>query len=74
MAIDLTASNGLPEHKSSLHSKDWDENRNQYLQAIRSVGTILENYSSDKQFPVYGFGAQLPGGKVNMKMFPTVSL
>ena len=29
--------------------------KNEYLQAIKSVGNILQYYDSDKQFPVYGF-------------------
>ena len=35
-------------------------NKNEYLQAIKSVGNILQYYDSDKQFPVYGFGAEIP--------------
>jgi len=27
--------------------------------AIQSVGTILEEYDSDKKYPVYGFGGRL---------------
>ena len=43
---------------------------NQYEQAIRAVGEIIEDYDTDKLFPVYGFGARLPpDGKVS-HMFP----
>ena len=31
------------------------------MQAITSVGEILENYDTDKQIPVFGFGAKIPG-------------
>merc|ERR1719362_1632054 len=34
--------------------------KNEYLQAIRSVGNILQYYDSDKQIPVLGFGAAIP--------------
>jgi len=32
---------------------------NDYSEAINAVLSILENYDSDKQFPVYGFGAKM---------------
>ena len=32
---------------------------NQYMNAIMSVGTILEQYDTDKKYPVYGFGGRL---------------
>ena len=34
---------------------------NEYLQAIQSVGNILQYYDSDKQIPVLGYGAHIPG-------------
>ena len=58
IAIDFTGSNGPPISYSSLHCSDFS--RNQYLQAITSVGQILENYDSDKKFTVLGFGATIP--------------
>jgi hypothetical protein len=33
---------------------------NQYLKAITSVGSILENYDTYKEIPVLGFGAKIP--------------
>ena len=57
IAIDFTASNGPPHSIHSLHYMG-DSHKNQYLSAIRSVGAILEQYDTDKQFPVYGFGAR----------------
>ena len=38
---------------------------NQYTNAIRAVGDIVQEYDSDKQFPAYGFGAKLPNGQVD---------
>lgn len=46
IAIDFTLSNGDPREADSLHCND--PNRNQYLQALRSVGDILQYYDSDK--------------------------
>ena len=34
--------------------------KNEYLNAIRSVGQILQYYDTDKQIPVLGFGAAIP--------------
>ena len=58
VAIDFTASNGPPASPSSLHYLDMQ--RNEYLNAIRSVGSILQYYDSDKQIPTLGFGAAIP--------------
>lgn len=46
VAIDFTLSNGDPSKPSSLHYLDM--NRNEYLKAIQSVGSILQYYDSDK--------------------------
>ena len=58
LAIDFTLSNGDPKDRDSLHY--FDLNKNEYLQAIQSVGTILQYYDSDKKIPVFGFGAKVP--------------
>jgi hypothetical protein len=58
VAIDYTLSNGNPASPSSLHYLDM--NKNEYLKAIKSVGNILQYYDSDKQIPVFGFGAAIP--------------
>ena len=34
--------------------------KNQYELAIEAVGNIIEDYDTDKLFPVLGFGARLP--------------
>ena len=60
----FTASNGAPTSSDSLHSlcmRDSAGNiRNPYVTALRAVGEIIQDYDSDKQFPVLGFGARLP--------------
>lgn len=58
IAIDFTLSNGHPSKPNSLHYLDM--NKNEYLNAIKSVGNILQYYDSDKQIPVFGFGAAIP--------------
>ena len=57
MAIDFTASNGPPHAPHSLHYNRGSQ-PNQYLSAIYSVGSILEQYDTDKMYPVYGFGGK----------------
>lgn len=60
IGIDFTIGNGEPSDPLSYHS--WDSSHrvlNQYEKAITSVGSILEEYDSDKLFPVYGFGAKV---------------
>ncbi len=59
MAIDFTASNGDPSDPQSLHYMDPRGRPNDYVQAIRAVGQVLEFYDTDKMFPVYGFGGRL---------------
>lgn len=46
IAIDFTASNGAIQFSNSLHTKNL--NNNQYYQALKSVGDILQFYDSDK--------------------------
>ncbi len=58
VGIDFTASNGHADKATSLHYIDpTGEKKNQYEQAILSVGNIVEAYDTDKKYPVYGFGA-----------------
>ena len=58
ISVDFTLSNGHPAERDSLHYLDMA--KNEYLQAIKQVGGIVQYYDSDKQFPVYGFGAEVP--------------
>ncbi|CAG9334665.1 unnamed protein product [Blepharisma stoltei] len=59
IGIDFTKSNGVPTSPNSLHYFST-ENPNEYVQAIKAVGDILQYYDSDKRIPAYGFGARLP--------------
>ena len=59
LAIDFTGSNGDFDMPSSLHY--MNPATNQYMKAIRAIGDILQEYDSDKNIPVFGFGAKLPG-------------
>ena len=49
----------MPHEPDSLHSNN--QNKNEYLQALRAVGSILQYYDSDKEIPSYGFGAVVAG-------------
>ncbi|XP_071960282.1 copine-8-like isoform X2 [Antedon mediterranea] len=59
VAIDFTASNGAPQQPNSLHHIGHNR-QNAYEQAILAVGQIVQDYDSDKLFPVLGFGAKIP--------------
>ena len=59
VAVDFTASNGQPHDPRSLHFLS-NSGENQYTQAIRAVGEIIEPYDADKQYPALGFGARVP--------------
>ncbi|XP_074221833.1 copine-6 isoform X3 [Camelus bactrianus] len=59
VAIDFTASNGDPRSSQSLHCLS-SRQPNHYLQALRAVGGICQDYDSDKRFPAFGFGARIP--------------
>jgi len=68
-AIDFTASNGNPSSPESLHYF-LPNGQNQYETAIQSVGQIIEDYDSDKLFPVIGFGARIPpSGQVSHEFY-----
>lgn len=58
IAVDFTASNGYVSNPQSLHFIH-DGQPNQYMHAIMSIGSILEQYDTDKLYPVYGFGGKL---------------
>ena len=45
-AVDFTYSNGMPSNPTSLHYTGGN-GHNQYVEAIRAVGDILNNYDSD---------------------------
>ena len=62
-AIDYTLSNGDPKSPGSLHY--WGREMSEYAKAILSVGTILNEYDADKNYPVFGFG-----GEPNIESLP----
>ncbi|XP_051970505.1 copine-3-like isoform X1 [Xyrauchen texanus] len=59
LGIDFTGSNGDPRLPDSLHYIS-PQGVNEYLSAIWSVGLVIQDYDSDKMFPAFGFGAQIP--------------
>jgi len=59
VAVDFTASNGEVSNPNSLHFMSPNGQPNQYMHALMSVGSILEQYDTDKMYPVYGFGGRL---------------
>ncbi|XP_017293335.1 copine-3 isoform X2 [Kryptolebias marmoratus] len=59
IAIDFTGSNGNPTSPMSLHYIN-PQGYNEYLAAIWAVGNVIQDYDSDKMFPAFGFGAQIP--------------
>uniref|UniRef100_A0A8C9MR15 Copine family member 9 n=1 Tax=Serinus canaria TaxID=9135 RepID=A0A8C9MR15_SERCA len=65
VAIDFTASNGLPSQPTSLHYVSPYQ-LSAYALALKAVGEIIQDYDSDKLFPAYGFGAKVPpDGKIS---------
>merc|ERR1719151_213702 len=74
VAIDFTASNGSPQDLRSLHYNDPTGAPNQYVTAIRAVGSIVEDYDTDRLFPALGFGARIPpDGRVSHEFFLNLS-
>ena len=59
VAIDFTGSNGDPRSPQSLHYMNPHQ-PNQYVSALRSVGSVCQDYDTDKMFPALGFGAKIP--------------
>uniref|UniRef100_H3BHP9 Copine-3 n=1 Tax=Latimeria chalumnae TaxID=7897 RepID=H3BHP9_LATCH len=59
VGIDFTGSNGDPKSPDSLHFISPD-GKNEYLFAMWSVGNVVQDYDTDKLFPAFGFGAQVP--------------
>ena len=65
IGIDFTGSNGHPLDKDSLHSL-LGPNPNDYEKVIKLIGDILQYYSYDQLYPVYGFGAILEGSSYSI--------
>lgn len=45
---------------------------NQYQAALEAVGEIIQDYDTDKLFPVLGFGAEIPPSNQVLFEFPVV--
>jgi hypothetical protein len=60
VAMDFTGSNGDPRKPGTLHYLNPSQ-RNDYEKAISAIVSILGKYDSDKQYPVWGFGAKFDG-------------
>jgi len=56
-AVDFTASNGEYSDPHSLHHINPNQ-PNEYQRAMWAVGSILDNYDSQKYYPVFGFGGK----------------
>ena len=69
IAIDFTGSNGAPTEQESLHSIQ-PRVMNDYERAIISCGNIVAYYDYDQLFPVFGFGAVIPGEESANMCFP----
>ncbi|KAK3612054.1 hypothetical protein CHS0354_021738 [Potamilus streckersoni] len=63
-AIDFTDSNGDPYLPTSLHYNHPHQS-SWYVKVIRAIGEIIQDYDTEKLFPVFGFGAMLPDGTVS---------
>ena len=60
VAIDFTGLMAFHHHQDH-YIDPMNHVLNEYQQAILSVGPVVQEYDSDKRFPVYGFGAQING-------------
>ncbi|XP_034027635.1 copine-3-like isoform X2 [Thalassophryne amazonica] len=69
IAIDFTGSNGDPSSPQSLHYIN-PAGYNEYLAAIWAVGMVIQDYDSNKMFPVFGFGAKIPPSWTVSHEFP----
>lgn len=69
IGIDFTGSNKSPQHPESLHNITSLQ-MNAYERAIKACGDIVAYYDYDQLFPVYGYGAILPGYNQVNHCFP----
>lgn len=60
VGVDFTGSNGDPRQPSSLHYID-PHRPNEYTRALVAVGSVCQDYDTDKLFPALGFGAKVEG-------------
>jgi len=59
VAVDFTASNGKPTDAKSLHFIH-PHTSNDYMIALRDIGSVIEKYSRTRKMVGLGFGAQVP--------------
>ena len=57
VAVDFSSANKPISDLQSLHSLRDEGVNNKYLQAMKSVVTVLQYYNSRKRIASYGFGA-----------------
>nr|XP_039249709.1 copine-3-like [Styela clava] len=69
VGVDFTGSNGDPSDPHSLHYQD-NNYLNEYMQALLAVGSVIQDYDTDKLFPAFGFGAKVPPGNRVEHEFP----
>ena len=69
IGIDFTGSNLPPNDPKSLHNVTTST-LNSYEKAIKSCGDIVAYYDYDQLFPVFGYGAILPGQTAVDHCFP----
>ena len=59
VAIDFSEGNGRMDDPDCLHYLKSGDAGNKYLQAIKSVVTIMQYYNTTKMIAAYGYGAQV---------------
>lgn len=69
VGIDFTGSNLAPDMPGSLHNI-LDGFQNEYVQALKAVGNVIQDYDADKLFPAFGFGAKVPPHNTLSHEFP----
>nr|CAJ2476277.1 unnamed protein product [Leishmania braziliensis] len=68
-SIDFTGSNGAPSDPRSLHFCS-PYHPSSYVRAMLAVSNVVQEYDSDRMFPVYGFGAVAPFTNGTSHFFP----
>lgn len=60
IAVDCSLNNGDHTHETGLHFRSnlW---LNDYQAAIHKIGVIMESYSKEKKFRIWGFGTNISG-------------
>ncbi|CAB9508204.1 Copine-6 [Seminavis robusta] len=66
VAVDCSIHNDDPEVEGGLHHRPGPHWLNDYEAAIHKVGAIMEPYSNDKEFSIWGFGGDIRGEAVSL--------